>query len=335
MNKVLLLGANQSYDRDVQTVNVKQIVQMEGNGYGRYVVHDIRRDRWGVHYDLINLRTQEFDTANLIRPLSQKFGIGFYYDEQNPQFMDDSELLILRSQAEEKKAEQEVQAEKDKQESERLKAIGAERLRKLIPADAKAAIIASLRVDESDSQRDYFGYSTQRSVILGFSTHTKNNFDEMRRFARNFEGTAHLAQKNPDYEHRENYSGGCGYYLGTSSYSGWTIEKDTFSDPETFAKRHALTAGDEGNICISVSGRTATANPEPVTGDFTIVRYSEKSVAVFGDTKAIKDRLFRLGGRFNKYLTLNGEKQAGWVFALAKEEALRELIGTKQVDENE
>lgn len=45
-----------------------------------------------------------------------------------------------------------------------------------------------------------------------------------------------------------------------------------------------------------------------------IVDYSEKAVVVFGDTKAIKDQLKELGGRFNPALKHNGEKRAGWIF---------------------
>jgi hypothetical protein len=37
--------------------------------------------------------------------------------------------------------------------------------------------------------------------------------------------TAYLAEFNEDYEHREKYSMGDGYYLGESKYSGWIIEK--------------------------------------------------------------------------------------------------------------
>lgn len=40
-----------------------------------------------------------------------------------------------------------------------------------------------------------------------------------------------------------------------------------------------------------------------------MVDYSEKAIAVFGDTKAIKEQLKELGGRFNPSLNYNGEKQ--------------------------
>lgn len=51
-----------------------------------------------------------------------------------------------------------------------------------------------------------------------------------------------------------------------------------------------------------------------------IVAYSEKSFAIFGDTKPIKDELKALGGKFNPNLTDpdNGERVAGWIFSVKK-----------------
>ena len=58
MNKVHLLGANRSYDRDEQTVSVNQVVMLEGYSYDSYVVYEVSRSRWGITYHLINLRTR-------------------------------------------------------------------------------------------------------------------------------------------------------------------------------------------------------------------------------------------------------------------------------------
>ena len=107
MNKVHLLGANRSYDRDVQTVSVNQVVVLEGYSYDSYVVYEVTRDKWGITYHLINLRTYEFHTSDLIRPLSEKFGIGIYYDDANPRFLDPLETAALLTKAKEKKAEEE------------------------------------------------------------------------------------------------------------------------------------------------------------------------------------------------------------------------------------
>ena len=63
-----------------------------------------------------------------------------------------------------------------------------------------------------------------------------------------------------------------------------------------------------------------------IAGDFIIVNYSEKTIAVFGDTKPIKEQLKALGGRFNPKLIYNGEKKAGWIFLKSKEQELRNLL---------
>ena len=199
MNKLHLLGANRSYDRDEQTVSVNQVVVLEGYSYDSYVVYEVNRSQWGITYHLINLRTYEFHTSDLIRPLSEKFGIGIYYDDANPKFLDPLETAVLLTKATEKKTEDDRKAEEERQRNERTAKIGAERLRPLIPSDAKAVIIGELRVSECDSYTDYYDYRIERTVILGFSTHTRNLFSEMRKYAANFEGTAYLTENNKEY----------------------------------------------------------------------------------------------------------------------------------------
>jgi hypothetical protein len=150
----------------------------------------------------------------------------------------------------------------------------------------------------------------------------------MRSHAGNFGETIYLTEKNEEYEHRENYTGGHGYYLGESKYHGWIIEKERIYDRERFIEEYAYTAGNEANIRIKAAPQTAeaTETTEPITDNYTIVDYSEKSVAIFGDTKAIKEQLAALGGRFNMCLTLNGHRQAGWIFQKSKEDDLRRLV---------
>ena len=69
-----------------------------------------------------------------------------------------------------------------------------------------------------------------------------------------------------------------------------------------------------------------------------IVDYSEKAIAVFGDTKAVKDQLKELGGRFNPSLNYHGEKRAGWIFSKKQADKVRELLAPanseKKADEN-
>jgi hypothetical protein len=142
MAEIFLLGANKRIDTDIQVLKENQIVVLYG-AYGRntqFVVHRVeyRRDRYMYH--LINVETKEFRQEDLVRPLHEKFGIGMYYNAENPEFMDAFEVMMLKSEAE-AKAVADHQAEQTEHERrEQVKAIGRERLEKLIPADAKAAL---------------------------------------------------------------------------------------------------------------------------------------------------------------------------------------------------
>jgi len=56
------------------------------------------------------------------------------------------------------------------------------------------------------------------------------------------------------------------------------------------------------------------SEPKPNNSDVRIVEYSEKSFAVIGNTKPIKDVLLQLGGKYNRYLTCG----IGWIFSNKK-----------------
>ena len=66
----------------------------------------------------------------------------------------------------------------------------------------------------------------------------------------------------------------------------------------------------------------ARASEPAKAAGLQIVDYSDKALAVIGDTKSIKDTLKRLGGKFNPRLSCG----AGWVFSKKKEQELRALV---------
>jgi len=72
--------------------------------------------------------------------------------------------------------------------------------------------------------------------------------------------------------------------------------------------------------------KKAPENTTAAPGNLDLIDYSEKAVALFGDTRGIKDQLKEIGGRFNSYLTRNGAKVPGWVFSKSKADQVRELI---------
>lgn len=79
--------------------------------------------------------------------------------------------------------------------------------------------------------------------------------------------------------------------------------------------------------------KTAAPKPEaaaPKAGKprFTLIQYSEKSLALFGDTKSIKEELKRIGGRYNPHLHPFAKDQSvpGWVFSNKAKQDLEDLI---------
>lgn len=67
------------------------------------------------------------------------------------------------------------------------------------------------------------------------------------------------------------------------------------------------------------SGRKILLNPSlPI-----VVNYSERAIAVFGDSKALRDRFKAIGGKFNKSLKWEGGTRAGWVFPATQSQEVR------------
>jgi hypothetical protein len=77
---------------------------------------------------------------------------------------------------------------------------------------------------------------------------------------------------------------------------------------------------------MDLSAKVQPKEETKINGSFVIVDYSDKAVAVFGETKAIKENLKSLGGRFNPYLNNSGQKQAGWIFPKTKKNELESLL---------
>ena len=233
MAKYISLFGGTTTDTTVQVVKENQIVI----GYGpymsmnRYVVYKVEYTEDGYMYHLLNLDTKKTDRTDILQPLSRKHGIGRYYDDVNPQFMDTFEVALLVEEAEKQAAEEARQTEQERQRVECVKVVGRERFAALLPPTAKAVIVAELRQDESDHMTDYFAYRTVRTVILGFSSHTRDLFPEMRKCAANFPETAYLAEANEEYERREKYSMGAGYYRRFDEQKGTQF---VFSDLGTY-----------------------------------------------------------------------------------------------------
>ena len=113
------------------------------------------------------------------------------------------------------------------------------------PTGAHAVIVAVAKVDNSDTQTDYFSNTAERTVAIGWRFSKREDFRALHAAAASFPETAHLADEDTlrawaegwggsaDYiaehagEHRDNYSMGAGNYLSDHGWdgagSGWIV----------------------------------------------------------------------------------------------------------------
>ncbi|MCG4955680.1 hypothetical protein [Alistipes finegoldii] len=327
MTKYISLFGATTTDTQVQVVKKNQVIIGIGAGASRkrYVVYKVEHTARGYVYHMVNTETKEISQTDILRPLSQTFGIGRYYDDVNPEFMDAFEVALLVRQAEEQATAQAIAAAKEKAEHDRIAEIGAQRLRRIMPEGVQGVIIAELNETEyTDPSYECSTTRSVRTVILGFSATSRNGFGELRKAAANFPQTAHLSEYDPKNEHRYPV-----FTLGKSPKYGWSVCKLTHYTREGYIDRLAYIAGNEENICLPEpkDEKRAERTETSVQGGFIIVDYSEKAIAVFGDTKPVKDALHAFGGRFNARLTHDGQKKAGWIFQKTKEDEVRRLLG--------
>ena len=121
---------------------------------------------------------------------------------------------------------------------------------------------------------------------------------------------------------RYNDSDGMQDYFDTNFYSHIEVS-DEYKVIEPKAKKSS----------IKTEKAEEAKEMEAVTVEgLEMVDYSEKVIAVFGDTKAIKEQLKELGGRFNPSLNYNGEKRAGWIFSKKKADEVRNLMASEKVE---
>lgn len=192
-----------------------------------------------------------------------------------------AELLKEAQTAEQERREL---AARERAEREREVSDWRDSIRAKVPAEAKAVIVAEFEQDQSDSMTDYFATTTTKTVILAFSRHTRDLFPEMRKAARNYEATAHLAEAGADAEHREKYSMGAGYYLKASHHysDGWKVSKRPITgqsnDPAAYVPFGEWSVP-EGQPFATGNAERRTAEPKEAAtatdaGGFTIEEHT-------------------------------------------------------------
>lgn len=313
-------------ESSVYEIKPGQLLRFEGYGCFmelKYVVYDLCKGNFGTQLKCIDLIKKEFCVKDArIKPVSEKFGTGTYYNEGEVMQEDELNNLVIEvMNLTKQKAEEEAERQRTKEE-ERQTAL--EKGREIIPAipdGVKAIIVANYMIDDSDIQTDYFASHSEKTVYLAFSGHKMNAFNEMAAACLNYVETMHLTDGE---ERRENYTGGEGYYLG-SKYKGWKVSKSPISLNGSYGvtlEDLQLAAG-EGRYFIPDIYSNKEAAGQLVKDEIQFVDYSEKAIALIGNTKQIKDILKECGGKFNPHLKCG----AGWIFAKSKLDILEKKLG--------
>ncbi len=308
-----------------KTPHVGSILKVLGVGEENpLVVYEIDPNTFGrfdVFYKCVDLVTYDLVTQTHVEPLSQRKGqtIGCYWIEGLEYGEDtDPPLESLVYMAETKRR---LKIEQFNQQIEIKKQKIAEGKELVsIPENATHVIVGILAESENDSMSDYYGHKIVKKLYLAWSYTKRDSFSEMRKAADNSEFTNHLTAPDSE-EHREKYSMGHGYYLGTyKNNSGWRIEKASLSE-STLEDLYLSKVDNRYFIPEKAETKPIVSQPT-VKKDVFISQYSEKAGVVYGNTKPYKELLSGLNMRFNPRLTIGGEQMAGWIFPLKNKDTV-------------
>lgn len=297
------------------------------------------------------------NTDNHIQPHSKKFGIGFYYDDQEPDFrFSESEVKEAIKRADQatktakEKTEQKAQA--DKEEMEKLPSLfpyltpikGSDKNqeKKNLIAELKRnfpGIKFSIRRENYDSV--YIRWTNGPTetevdnIVMKFEDHCNDWSGDYRdyspsNFNKVFGGFKYVFTSRQLSEDIRALFVELGEMLPESSENdlhfllGQIIRKESIPVKAKNFRivRTNTTCGQEHEFYKLVYTLPGNNPKEGKTGGVEIVEYSDKAIAVIGNTKPIKDELKALGGRFNFRLSCG----PGWIFPKRKKAEIENII---------
>lgn len=248
------------------------------------------------------------------RPISEKFGIGFYYDldapkatdEEIAQAVEQGNNFIKEREEEKNRAEE----ERKRAREEVLQKYGAIYDQPSGKYMTDAVLVAKhIRQDLANAFPEQ-KFSVRKADYSTINIEWKDGptQEEVKQIAGKHERICSRDRWNDDlWDHNDtaftSVFGGVDYLFFNRETAPENREISLYTKPEP--KQNKTT-------------KTETIESKGLQ----IIDYSEKAIAIIGDTRAIKDTLKTLGGRFNAHLTCG----AGWIFSKTKEATLREAL---------
>ena len=246
------------------------------------------------------------------RPISEKFGIGFYYDLNAPRATDE-EIAQAIERANNFIKEREEEKKRAEEESERareevIKKYGAIFDQPNGKYHTDAVLVAKhIRKDLANAfPGQKFSVRKRDYSYINIEWEDGPTREEVERIAGKHERNCTRDRWNDDL---------------------WNYEDTAFTS--VFGGVDGLfyyrkTAPENREISLYKKPEPKQSEPAKATTTegIQLINYSEKAIAIVGDTRAIKETLKALGGRFNAHLTCG----AGWIFSKSKEDALKAAL---------
>lgn len=320
-------GANISYQK---TPKIKQIIYFEsldstkGDDNNRFVVYKIEERDINSLYHTVEVDSLELRVITRPRNIKEKFGIGYYFEDDYMFDISDNDLnnLVLDAIAEKNAQDEKIRKANLAAKEARKASIEKGKMYMKIPEWAEAVIVGRLYQNDSDYMTDYFATSYSKTIILGFSKTKRNNSVELVEHTTNAPETKDLVNEEI---HRTESSHLPSYFLGTKRWFGWKVLKDPYllknQDELYYLAGQGLFYGRNEPEEKKHTPPVNIQSEEKLNIQY--VDYSEKAFALIGETKELKDELKKLGGRFNARLSCG----AGWIFSKEKsEKAVRDYF---------
>ena len=248
------------------------------------------------------------------RPISEKIGIGFYYDLNAPRATDEEiNQAIERANQFLKEVEEEKKREEEKRRQAREEVI--KKYDKIFDRPSEKygtdAVLVAKHIRQ-DLANAFPGqkFSVRKTDYSTIHVEWKDGptREEVEQIAGKHERNCTRDRWNDDlWDHNDT--------AFTSVFGGVNY---IFYDRETAPENTNVSLYTKSEPKQNKTTETETIEAKGVQ----IIDYSEKAIAIIGETRAIKDTLKTLGGRFNAHLTCG----AGWIFSKAKETTLRNAL---------
>lgn len=298
-------------------------------------------NEFGVENDNLYYSPLTCYDSKYIKPLSQIKGIGIYYVEDSPLYTEEQiqkgleRAARIAKRKEEAKQEAKHQSEENKKDLlKKYSFLSVVNNPSLVSSEKEAAknvrkLLAfhfpNVKFSVSKSSGSYTVFWIDGPTLKEVNAKVINLFRTGRFDAYSDYAYTEESDFNALY-------GGIEYIHGNREYSEETTAQTRATVIEKYAGEPECRINEICNKMLwetdfTPKQETPVQKQKVTPKGIELVAYTEKSFAVFGETKSIKEQLKALGGRFNGRLKRGAEIVPGWIFSKKRETELKALCG--------